>query len=958
MYTVSGKLGIARASTRLNTGSVYGWRSYSAPSEQEKLQRLRDMFSKARDTSARWQKPPNPRANTRNRTNRPIIGGSARNNLKSAHTTSAMPIFKPFFEQESSAGAFTKTSAGTADKPRVQSADAGMPSKNDSQAAPELNKPKPQGSAKFFFLGKGSPLSRELPSKAWAGKISSPKASTSERDKGIKTTGTSRQKPPPLPLGTNTSPITDPPAGETDGRSSKVPKRMREFTKRETLPEKSKASGKVPPPPQHRERRHAGNKFVGCDGITEEGGMLQHSHGLVGGLGDGGGIDGGAQRRRRRKRYSMPKKGQEVVLPISITVDGLAKLLDVPNDHLIQKMEKLGMDKLANDYLLSNEEAAEIALEYEVVPIIPENNGPELYPRPEPEDMSEHPLRPPIVTIMGHVDHGKTTLLDTLRSSSITASEAGGITQHIGAFSVEMKSGQHITFLDTPGHAAFSAMRARGANVTDIVVLVVAADDGVMPQTKEAIKHAQDADVPIIVAINKCDKPGVDPSLIREELLQHGVQTEDLGGDIQAVEISALKGTGVDELAENIATLAEVLDLRAEVDIPAEASVIESQIEKGRGNVASVLVNRGTLRVGDAIVAGTAWCKVRSMTDDRGKSVKSAGPACAVKIMGWKELPQAGDMVLQAESEAQAKSVVENREEKRKNKAKLEDIEAMNDKRRENHAREDSERAEDKAFRRAVWEFHKGIRTTYPEAPGSKTGKNASPANSSGSLEGASDGAGGSGEGGISVVPVVIKGDVSGTVEAVADALKQLPDKKIKVNIINTGVGPVTESDVVMASSGAQGVIIAFNVKADKKTLTVAKREGVEVMSFRIIYKLLEDVEKLLASRLDPITVEEVQGEAVIQQIFEITLKGNAKANIAGSRVTVGSVAKASKARVVRGDKVLFTGDVSSLKNTKKDISEALKGQEFGISFAGFEDMQEGDVIQSLRYKEIPQKLE
>ncbi|KAJ2127228.1 translation initiation factor IF-2, partial [Coemansia sp. RSA 788] len=252
-------------------------------------------------------------------------------------------------------------------------------------------------------------------------------------------------------------------------------------------------------------------------------------------------------------------------------------------------MSGMEMDKLASDYLLTNEEAADIALEYGVVPVIPDDKGPEIYPRITPNDMSMHPLRPPVVTIMGHVDHGKTTLLDTLRSSSITASEAGGITQHIGAFSVQLDGGENITFLDTPGHAAFSAMRARGANATDIVVLVVAADDGVMPQTKEAIQHALDADVPIIVAINKCDKAGVDPSQIKEELLQYGIQTEDLGGDIQAVEISALKGTGVDELSENIVTLAEVLDLRAEVDIPVHATVIESQVEKGHGNIASVL---------------------------------------------------------------------------------------------------------------------------------------------------------------------------------------------------------------------------------------------------------------------------------------------------------------------------------------------------------------------------------
>ncbi|KAJ1719676.1 translation initiation factor IF-2 [Coemansia erecta] len=649
--------------------------------------------------------------------------------------------------------------------------------------------------------------------------------------------------------------------------------------------------------------------------------------------------------KRRRKKFKLPKKGQEVVLPTTITVDGLAKLLEVPNDHLLRKMANIGMDKLANNYLLTNEEAAEIALEYEVVPIIPEDSGPDLLPRPIPEDMSLHPTRPPVVTIMGHVDHGKTTLLDTLRNSTITASEAGGITQHIGAFSVELKDGNHITFLDTPGHAAFSAMRARGANATDIVVLVVAVDDGVMPQTKEAIQHALDADVPIIVAINKCDKPGADPQHIQEELLQYGIQTEGMGGDIQSVEISALKGTGVDELAENIATLAEVLDLRAEVDIPVQATVIESQVERGRGNVASMLIKRGTLNVGDIVVAGTAWCKVRSMTDDHGRPVKSASPATAVRVMGWKEIPLAGDMVLQAETESHAKDVVANRVEKRKNRDKLQTIGAMNEVRRETNERESSERAEEKAHRKAVWEYHHGIRSTMPDP---LPRKNASDVSSSTPASEASS---------ISVVPVVIKGDVSGTVEAVAGALKQLPDKKIRINVISTGVGPVTESDVVMAGSGTEGLIIAFNVKADKKTLTAAKREKVEVMSFRVIYKLLEDIEKLLTSRLEPLRIEEVQGEAVVQEVFEVTLKGSKLAKVAGSRVTVGTIAKTSKARLLRNDKEIFAGDISSLRNIKHDIGEAAKGQEFGVCFAGFDDVREGDIIHSLRYKEIPQKL-
>ncbi|KAJ2500152.1 translation initiation factor IF-2 [Coemansia sp. RSA 1972] len=651
------------------------------------------------------------------------------------------------------------------------------------------------------------------------------------------------------------------------------------------------------------------------------------------------------QKKPSRKRYRFPRRGKEVTIPLTITVDGLAKLLGVPNDHLLRKMSGMEMDKLASDYLLSNEEAADIALEYGVVPVIPDDKGPEIYPRVTPNDMSMHPLRPPVVTIMGHVDHGKTTLLDTLRSSSITASEAGGITQHIGAFSVELDGGQNITFLDTPGHAAFSAMRARGANATDIVVLVVAADDGVMPQTKEAIQHALDADVPIIVAINKCDKEGVDPSQIKEELLQYGIQTEDLGGDIQAVEISALKGTGIDELSENIVTLAEVLDLRAEVDIPVHATVIESQVEKGHGNIASVLVKRGMLHIGDIIIAGTAWCKVRNMTDDRGNPVSSVGPAGAARVTGWKEIPQAGDMVLQAESEAQAKSVVSHRVEKRKNKNQLASISSMNDKRREIHARESIERAEEKAHARAVREYYQGIRSVHPDPlekkDDSEDGVDNPEVNKPALL-----------------LPIIVKGDVSGTVEAVEAALGRLPNQKIKPVVLNTGVGPVSESDVAIASSSEQCVIIAFNVKADKKTQNMAKRQKVQIMSSRIIYQLLEDVEQLMLDRLPSVFVDDLQGEAVVQQIFDITIKGNQTASIAGSRVTSGQITKSAKTSVLRNDQVLYTGDISSFKNVKSDIFEASKGQEFGIAFDGFEDLRQGDIIQSFRQKELPKKLE
>ncbi|KAJ1891185.1 translation initiation factor IF-2 [Kickxella alabastrina] len=937
MYAIPNKNRLVQATPRLGSSSVCIWRSYYSASDFDRLQRLRNEFNKAKsnDTSGKWKSnasagnPTNPSISKR-----PVIGGHARNNLKSAH--SAIPTFKPFFEQASP----------TATIETAHAVPTKLEQKPKEDSSSKVDSPKPAlGSARFFFMGRGQPTKQtELPSVAWASKNNT----AQDSPPATGSTGTAKNQPASDLGASKTANAVG--SADLKGRSSELSRMVQEYGRRHNPADKKNAPKKLEQQsPTQQDRKQPDIKHAKQGDAPKK--PVEHKHRTSaaprrpGQRIENADQDDENQMKRRRRKFKLPKKGLEVVLPITITVDGLAKLLDVPNDHMLRKMANIGMDKLANNYLLTNEEAAEIALEYEVVPIIPENSGPELLPQPIPEDMSVHPYRPPVVTIMGHVDHGKTTLLDTLRNSTITASEAGGITQHIGAFSVELKDGHHITFLDTPGHAAFSAMRARGANATDIVVLVVAADDGVMPQTKEAIQHALDADVPIIVAVNKCDKPGVDPSRILEELLKYGIQTEEMGGDIQSVNISALKGTGVDELAENIATLAEVMDLRAEVDIPTHATVIESQVEKGRGNVASVLVKRGTLRVGDIIVAGTAWCKVRSMSDDSGNPVKSATPASAVRVMGWKEIPQAGDMVLQAASESQAKDVVANRIDKRKNRDKLQTIGAMNEQRRETNERESSERAEEKAYKKAVWEFHNGLRNTHPD-PLPKKGAH------SGEVAG-----GTTEEIQIQIVPVVIKGDVSGTVEAVAGALKQLPDKKIRVNVISTGVGPVTESDVTMAGSGSQGVVIAFNVKADKKTLNAAKREGVEVMPFRVIYRLLEDVEKLLTSRLEPIRIEEIQGEAVVQEVFEVTLKGNKIAKIAGSRVTVGSVTKGAKSRVLRGDKELFTGDISSLKNIKHDISEATKGQEFGICFAGFEDIKEGDIIHSLRYKDIPQKL-
>ncbi|KAF9578907.1 hypothetical protein BGW38_005074, partial [Lunasporangiospora selenospora] len=591
---------------------------------------------------------------------------------------------------------------------------------------------------------------------------------------------------------------------------------------------------------------------------------------------------------------------------------------------------------------LTAEEASLLALEYNVNPIMGNTESLfDLVSRPEPEDMSIYPLRPPVVTIMGHVDHGKTTLLDSLRKTSVAAGEAGGITQHIGAFSVTLPSKQKITFLDTPGHAAFSAMRARGAHTTDIVVLVVAAEDGVMPQTIEAVKHAEEADVPIIVAINKCDKYGADPEKAKQALLQYGVTVEDLGGDTQAIEVSGLTGKNLDKLEEAILTLSEVLDLRAEVNIKGEGHVIESLIERGRGNVATVLVKRGTLRIGDMIVAGDTWCKVKAMVTEGGNSLKEALPGTPVKVMGWKDLPKAGDEMLGAESEEQAKLVVSNRQLKKERKEQLKTLIAINEKRRVTAEEEDEEKAALKDYKHKAWMFHQGMLDTHPDMPQPKR-----PAPAAQDED----------EDGVKNLRMVVKGDVSGTVEAVCDALSGLPDDQVKVSVIQSGVGNISEGDIQFASS-CGGMVLGFNVKSDKKLQQTARQMGVTLKSYSVIYKLLDDVKVQMATLLPKDIEIQVVGEAKIAQVFNIKLKGGQFQNVAGCRIVNGGVTRKEDVRIVRDGEVVWDGRLSALKRVKEDIQEAKKGTECGMEFEGFEDFREGDVIQSIKKMEVLRKL-
>ncbi|KAJ1307782.1 hypothetical protein OPQ81_001868 [Rhizoctonia solani] len=641
-----------------------------------------------------------------------------------------------------------------------------------------------------------------------------------------------------------------------------------------------------------------------------------------------------ARRKKAQQKVKLIKvedKSRDVYIPTAISVSNLARLLNLRIGRLQDKMYAVGMEDTAYDHILTSDDASLLALEFGFNPVVDEDAAFDIYPEHPHPDPSSLPLRPPVVTIMGHVDHGKTTLLDTLRSASVAAGEAGGITQHIGAFSVPLKNASHssnapktVTFLDTPGHAAFSAMRARGAGVTDIVVLVVAADDGVMPQTREVIELTKGGEggVQLVVAINKCDKPGVDTDKVKRALLTEGVQLEEFGGDVPSVEVSGLTGQGLDTLIETLSTLAEMAELRAEVDLRAHGRVLESRIDKGRGPVATVLIQRGSLKAGASLVAGTAWARVRQMTDDKNRPVKVAKPGDAVTVAGWKEVPAAGDEVLQAEREDDAKKAVANRKRVMETRALAEDVEKINEKRRMDKVLEEQEReaqaaSKDDQVSDTVPEV---ARTSEPDAKELK---------------------------------LVIKGDVSGSVEAVAGALCGIGNKIARVRIVSQTVGDVSESDIARARA-IDGTVVAFNVAAPSKIQQLASQQGVPLLSENIIYKLMDEVKKRVIALL-PVTYEQrVLGEATVQEIFTIALKGKATMNIAGCRVTNGVIGKHAKVRVVRDGIEVYDGTIDTLKQQKKDMTEMRKGNECGMSFTQFEDLKPGDHIQTYEVIEKP----
>ncbi len=604
-----------------------------------------------------------------------------------------------------------------------------------------------------------------------------------------------------------------------------------------------------------------------------------------------------ALRRRREKEKRAGQKVvrekvmREVQLPDQITIQELANRMTERSVDVIKMLMKQGQMLKATD-VIDADMAQLIAEELgHSVRRVSEADV-EVGVFSEPDDESDLQARPPVVTIMGHVDHGKTSLLDAFRESNVVKGEAGGITQHIGAYQVE-QDGQKITFIDTPGHAAFTQMRARGAKATDLVILVVAADDGVMPQTKEAIAHARAAEVPIIVAINKIDKPGADPNRVRSELLQESLVVESMGGDVLEVEVSALKKTNLDKLLEAILLQSEVLELRANPDRSAEGIVVEAQLDKGRGSVATVLVQRGTLRIGDIMVAGSAWGRVRALLDEYGNQVEEAGPSKPVEILGFQSTPEAGDMVAVVESESRAREIADYRQ----------------------RIKRDAQQAG--SARGSLEQMMTDLQSV-----------------------------------GRKEFVILVKGDVQGSVEAITGALEGLGNDEVAARIVHAGVGGITESDVTLAQA-SNAPILAFNVRANSQAREAADAAGIEIRYYSVIYDLVDDVKAAMSGLLSPELRETFLGNAKILEIFDISKVGK----IAGCLVTEGVVERGAHVRLIRDDIVVHEGKLGTLKRFKDEVKQVTSGQECGMNFVNYQDMRPGDVIECFRVEEIARTL-
>jgi len=605
------------------------------------------------------------------------------------------------------------------------------------------------------------------------------------------------------------------------------------------------------------------------------------------------------KRAREREKLARQQRGgagpaivREVVIPETITVQELAQRMAMRAVDLIRELMKQGQMVTANSTLDADTAELIVADLGHQVKRVAEADVEEGLAGPD-DDTGNMQSRPPVVTIMGHVDHGKTSLLDALRETNVVAGEAGGITQHIGAYQVTTKDGRKISFLDTPGHAAFTQMRARGAKVTDIVILVVAADDSIMPQTVEAINHAKAAGVPIIVAINKIDKPSANPQKVRTDLLQHELQVESMGGEVQDVEVSALQKKNLDGLLDAILLQAEILDLKANPDRVAEGSVVESRLDKGRGSVATVLVQRGTLKKGDILVVGSEWGRVRLLNDDKGDALTEAGPSMPVELLGLNGVPEPGDQFVVVESEARAREVADFRARKKREKA--------------------SARSSGTSLEQMMAQLQDAE---------------------------------------IKELPLVIKGDVQGSVEAIVGSLEKLSTNEVRVKVLHTGVGAISESDVILA--GASGApVIGFNVRANAQARQEAERSGVEIRYYSIIYNLIDDIKGVLSGMLAPEIRETFLGNAEILEVFNISKFGK----VAGCRVVEGVVRRGAKVRLIRDGTVIHEGELSQLKRFKDDVQEVPMGQECGMSFAKYEDLKQGDIIECFAIEKITRSL-
>ena len=646
------------------------------------------------------------------------------------------------------------------------------------------------------------------------------------------------------------------------------------------------------------------------------------------------------QNRRRSNRASAQRQVRPPLqLPAFISIERLAQLLKLRVEKLMDQLEEEGFEGARPDNVLDLETSSMVAELHGIqVMAKKESEFEDLKTRPPAEDKSILPSRPPIVTIMGHVDHGKTTILDWLRETSVVETEHGGITQHIGAFSFTMPGSQkQITFLDTPGHAAFLEMRRRGAFVTDIVVLVVAADDSVKPQTVEAIKHALAARVPIIVAINKVDKSEANIEKVKQDLSQNKITVEDWGGEYQAVAVSGKTGQGMKELEEAILLLAEVSDFRAETEGPVEGWIIESKVTTA-GRVATVLVKRGTLRCGDLIVAGTTWARVRTLRTDAGTIVDEAPPGMPVQVDGWRGDPDAGLEVLQAEDEDQAKNVIELRTEKVESARAATDMAAITASRNEEaeaRARVLQKEAEDRAAfiatRHGKRRYKAGI-------------------DNEGWEESVQDG-------GPVKVPFIVKADVAGSVEALVNAVSNIGNHEVMANVVHSGPGQLTESDIWhLAATGEKGYLITFNQPIEQSAARLAAYHGLTILDHNIIYKVTDQVKTILGDTLPPLVTQRILGEAEVGNVFSIALKTR-KLKVAGCKITNGVVKRSDKVRVLRGGTTLYTGTFGSLKNVKKDVDEMRKGSECGMGFDNWDGFDIGDQIQCFEEREEKRTL-